>query len=1031
MDVKICGKRNNLSAPFTGAYVSYTVEDGRQNAEVTSTKLTLFCGETNVYSHLERGENHYFLPLPDLTPETEYLLLVQAVITADGEEKTYVGKTAFRTEPDYATLPAKWVECPTPKEIISPAHAGYESETFDSAFACPSVTVDLGETASAEYAVIQGSRSFDVPCQPDVPGIKFPIAFKIESATKEDFSDATLVFESPNPAPNPGNQPVFYELSAPLRFLRFTALKMQEIAKGKFSFALEQIQVLNGLTNLAEGKKVIAETSIETEFLGRQKLTDGSPCWHTEGRAKPLPQPQFFRAFTVEKPVKHAHLYTAAMGLYLPKLNGKEVGDEFLRGEWTEFNVYANVLCHEVTSSLSLGENLLEIQAADGWYAGRIGMANVFGPRSLRGIYKEARPKIWAYLSVEYEDGEKQTVYSDESFLCTSEGAYLATDIYDGEVYDAEKEITLSTPDQLQGVDFFSAVPFNTKTRPMTQVNEPIRTVRKLAEKNRYVGADGRLVIDFGENFAGVPSFTLDLPKGKVVRFIYSQHLRADGTCYVANMRGAHPIDTFRSAGKKQTYTPRFTYRGFRYVTVLGATSEEVPFAEGLFLSSDMETFGKFTFADQTITRFSACVENTLRSNLMGIQTDCCERDERLAWAMQGYDNSYYYLDSSLFFLRNMIERDLAPCPEGMRPDHTPTALNMFTGQSTLDAKQPLLFYRLTGIDTPLKQNYEMNVRTMEYMHEKFAEGIVKTIGYVDWLNADMMDAPGIPESGAQMRTEEFQTCQYYANLTMMVKTAEILGKKEDAKKYAERAEFVKKAFHEKLMTADKKTLSDTQTSYGMLLYRDMIDKKDIPTVLAHYRNAIARYNGRLSCGVYVIDEVLGALSKAGAHEDSLRLAFEPTFPSFGYMIAQGATSVWERWDSYCHLRPEVHEKLRWQAPKGSYYTFINEAGCAGVSMNSFNHLEMTSVTRYLVEEVIGIKMGFGPACKTWLAHVPESGMPSASARLNTPRGTLYYAWNKTEGTLTLTVPVGAEVSLTLPQGETHLLRSGSYDFTI
>ncbi|MBR2616933.1 MAG: family 78 glycoside hydrolase catalytic domain, partial [Clostridia bacterium] len=915
MNVKICGKNNNLCTPFTGAYVSITVEDGRKNARFSQTELSLFCGENKVYSRVERGENHYFLPLPDLIPETEYHLLVQAVITADGEEKTYGGKTTFRTKPDYATLPAKWVECSTPKEIISPAHAGYESETFDSAFACPSVTVDLGETVSAEYAVIQGSRSFDVPCQPDVPGIKFPIAFKIESANEEDFSDAVTIFESPNPAPNPGNQPVFYSLSSPLRYLRFTALKMQESAKGKFSFALEQIQVLNGLTNLAEGKKVIAETSIETEFLGRQKLTDGSPCWHTEGRAKPLPQPQFFRAFTVEKPVTHAHLYTAAMGLYLPKLNGKEVGNEFLRGEWTEFNVYANVSHHDVTDTLCLGENLLEIQAADGWYAGRIGMANVFGPRSLRGIYKEARPKIWAYLSVEYEDSEKQTVYSDESFLCTAEGAYLATDIYDGEVFDAEKEITLSTPAELSLLPLRNAVAFQTKTRPMTQVNEPIRVVRKLAEKNRYVGADGRLVIDFGENFAGVPSFTLDLPKGKVVRFIYSQHLRADGTCYVANMRGAHPIDTFRSAGKKQTYTPRFTYRGFRYVTVLGATSEEVPFAEGLFLSSDMETFGTFTFADQTITRFSACVENTLKSNLMGIQTDCCERDERLSWAMDGYNNSYYYFNSSLFFLRNMIERDLAPCPPGMRPDHTPTALNMFTGQSTLDAKQPLLYYRLTGQDTYLQKNYQLNARIMEEMHEKYPEGIVSTIGYADWLNSDMMDAPGIPESGAQISYEEFQTCQYYLQLKLMALTAQTLGKTQDAETYEKRATFVKKAFYKHLMTADKKTHSDTQTSYGMLLYRDMIDKKDIPTVLAHYRNAIARYNGRLSCGVYVIDEVLGALSKAGAHEDSLRLAFEPTFPSFGYMIAQGATSVWERWDSYCHLRPEVHEKLRWQAP--------------------------------------------------------------------------------------------------------------------
>lgn len=1018
-NIAVCGLKNNLTATTENAWISYTLSDTRKGAKQTAVEVAIFSQGKEVARVKEQGENNYCIRLPKLCYMTNYVAKITATTVADGKEKIYEGEVAFRTEPDYSSLPAKWIDCQEVEGVLSPAHAGYESGVFDNAFARPNVTVDLGSVKSAEYAVVYGARPFDVPCQPDAPGMKFPIAFTLESATKEDFSDAVTVYKSADPYPNPGNQPTFFPLNNPLRYLRFTADKMQRVSENGYAFALEQISVLNGIENLAEGCAVTATSSVETEFYGKQKLTDGSTEFHPAGRAKKLPQPQFFRPFTLKGKAKEAYLYTTALGLYSAKLNGKQVGNEYLAAEWSEFLRYANVLCHDVTDSLIAGDNILEVQAADGWYAGRIGMANVFGERVLRGIYGEDRPKIWAYLTVTYENGDTDFVATDSAFLCTAQGALRSSDIYDGEVYDARCELSSADFPRLVKEGALSpAREFTTEAKPLSQINEPVRVIRTLPEVSRHVGADGRLVLDFGVNFAGVATFEIDLPKGAVVRFIYSQHLRKDGTCYVANMRGAKPIDTFISAGKKVRYTPRFTYHGFRYVSVLGASSEQIPFAEGLQLSSDMQTVGEYHFDNDLINKFTEATVNTLRSNFVGVQTDVPDRDERLPWRMDGYHNSLYFLNSTPFFERNIFESTISPCPEGKRPGHLPRALNMYCTLSRADSKQPLFHYRLTGNDAPIRQNYAFLRSYMLDLEKKFPDGILNTAGTPDWLNSDMIDAPGIPVSGAQIGWDEYSTFDYAESVKMFAELAEILGEEEDVKLFNDRLALIKRSIAQKLLSADKKTRTDTQTSYAMLLFRNLVEEEDIPTVAQHYYDAIKRYNDRVSCGVYVIDEVLGVLTMLGKHDLALELAFEPRFPSLGYMIDQGATSIWERWDTYLHTRPDVHEKLRWQAPKGSCLTFINEAGCAGVSMNSFNHLEMTSSSRFLIERVLGLRLGTAPAASRMQAVIPTGGyVHEASGKYLTARGLSALHWKKEGGEIAveLTVPLGCTMTLSVP----------------
>ena len=1017
-DYNLAGK----SVAFCGADFDYnlagkSVATGGADFDYNlAGKGVAFCGAP--VAVLRVGEETLQILLPALLPEKNYCVKVRATaVDETGAEMLHTEETFFRTEPDYASLSAAFIENREEAETISPAHAGFLSGSYAEETAAPWVALDLGKTVDADYIVITGARPFDVPCQPDCPGLRFPLAFRVELANQADFSDGWIFFESEDPYPNPGNQPTWYEVKTPFRYLRFTATRLQKTL-GKYDFALEQIQVFKGTENLAFGAKVTAESSVETDALGAQKLVDGDTVWHTAGRAKRMRQPLFFRPFSVKKAVKHAYLYTTALGLYEASLNGEKVGEEFLAPEWTEYRVYANALCHDVTGLLKK-ENLLTVQTADGYYAGRIGMANVFGPRVLRGVYGEARPKIWAYLMIEYADGSVEKILSDEKFLTTNQGGLLASDLYDGEIFDRTKERSFAEY-EAEGA-LVSAVRSEVKTAVRSQKNEPVGVLERIPQKVRYTDKNGRQVLDFGKVLAGTVTVKLNVPAGRTVRLLYSEHLRPDGTCYFANYRGAQPVDTYVARGGGEEYTPRFTYRGFRYVTVLGAGAEEISGAEALQLSSLCEKRGTFTFDDRTATVFGEIMENTARCNMIGVQTDCCERDERLSWCMDGYNISRYALSSTLFYLRNRYERRVAPVPEGKLPEQTPVALYMYTGQSMLDVRQPLLAYYLTGDGRAMEEDYAFNRASVIEMERKNPTGVIHAEGYVDWLNGDMIDVEGYPTSGAQITSAEFQTCQYYTRLKTTLETAEILGKTEDVPLYLSIMEKIKAGFSRELMTAEKKTVSDTQTSYGMAISCGLIEKADLPCVKRHFLNVIHRYGDRLSCGVYCIDAVLSALSDLGEHELALRLAFGERFPSFGYMIKNGATSVWERWDTYVKERPAVHEKVRWQAAKDSDYTFINEAGTAGLSMNSFCHLEMGSAFRWYVERVFGLTTGKKAGEKVLYLTPPETGhIREAACRYETARGTFLAKWKREETgfTVQVDVPVGTEVILTLPGKE-------------
>lgn len=1005
-DLMIAGKEDGLAVPYDNATFSYRLQDERNGARQTELFVLLTDGSgTEICRETRISDMQSAQPLPPLSPETEYTLEIAATVTDNaGNKRTYRQKTNFLTQPDYATLPAKWIENEQEPAALSPAHVGFFSREFDSETAQPQVMLDFGEEVAPDYVVVTGARPFDVPCQPDCPGLYFPLAFTIEGANRADFSDAQYIYRSPDPVPNPGNQRTFYEVNRPFRYLKFTANRLQRVSETGFRFALEQIEVLRGLENLAPRAKVtLFPADAAAKDSSANQLIDGCTVWHTEGRAIPMRQPAFFRAFAVEKPVRRAVLYLSALGLYEAELGGKRVGDRYLCPGWTEYAVYANADAYDVTPLIGK-RNLLKVQAADGWYAGRVGMANVFGKRKLRGVYGD-RPKIYVCLSLFYEDGTSEKICSDASFLTTANGAVLKSDLYDGETYDASRE--LKTAEFYKNGGKISALPYAKDLVPAALTEESVHlssrfsasafAVEEVPYTAKYTDKNGRVVLDFGKNFAGTAKYSFYAKRGDVVRFLYAEHKNADDTCYFANYRGAQPVDEYLAATDGlQEFFPRFTYRGFRYVTVLGLNEANLISATGVALSSAKTRTGNFTFSAKTANRLTDMIAGTLRSNLVGVQTDCCERDERLSWCMDGFDDGKYFYDLCDFFRRNQYEREVAPVPENMRPDQTPNALSMFSGQSLLDSKQPYLFWQLAGEKETLSALYERNRADLLSFEKRFPDGIVEVSGYVDWLNGDMIDAEGYPETGGQISTAEYQTLQQLKQLDLFLKTADVLGKTDDIAHFTARKQTVKRAFRQRLMTKDLKTKSDTQTSYAMAIMRGVYEKEELSLAAKHYLAAVKRYGGRLSCGVYVIDDVLSSWHVLGLSDVALSLAFQSRFPSFGYMIGSGATTLWERWDSYLGTRPDPQIKLRWQAAPGSHYTFVNAAGSAGVSMNSFNHLEMSSSSKWLIERVAGLKLSHAPAqAEFTLTPLLSSLIRQAEGSLLTARGKLEFFWKR------------------------------------
>ncbi len=881
---------------------------------------------------------------------------------------------------------ARWIGIPGAGTPGAPAHNGYHSELAASADTIKWVTIDLGRAAPIDAITLFPARPFD--WVRDAPGLLFPVRYRIEGSSTPDFAAPLLLVDrTAADEPNPGTEPRTYRFpAATARYIRLTATRLASrdgpAGTADFGLALAEMQALSGAANVALHGTVTAADSIEHNSWSTARLTDGDTTSHRATAPVRGPCPMLRREFEVAGTPTRALLFITARGLYEARLNGQRIGDHQLAPEWTDYHTRIQYQTYDVTDLVREGANALGVTLGHGWYAGKIGL---FGAEAYG-----SQLSLLAQLRLEHADGTVTVVGTDEQWRGTNEGPIRAADLLDGEMHDSRRAMPgWDAP----GFDAAAWRPVQRipppplgEARPpaalVAQPNEPIRITQDRAPTAMTQPEPGVFVFDMGQNMPGWVRLTCSGPAGTTVTLQFAEMLDENGHAYTANLRAAAQRDAFILAGGgEETFEPRFTYHGFRFVEVRGLAA--APRLVGRVVHSDAPIVGEFECSDDTINRLMSNINWTQYANLMSVPTDCPQRDERLGWmgdAQIFAQTAIYHMDMAAFFTKWCRDIRDAQHPDGRYPDVAPNPRmprGDFLGAPGWGDAGVIVPYRVIenyGDVQLLEEHYESAKRWIEYIRAHSPEHIWTTgrgNDYGDWLNSDTLKLEGMPAVKGELEKEAFATACYAQSVRLLARTAMALGRAEDARALATLADSITEAWTSRYVAPDGAIAGETQAGYALALDWQLL--RPVAREEGARRRilpALDAYNGHLSTGFHSTLPLMNQLVLMGEPERAYALIQQRTPPSWAYMIDQGATTMWERWDGY-----------------------VKGRGFQDPGMNSFNHFAFGAVGEWIWRNVGGV----GPGGPGWVSidigPVPGGGVTHARAGYRSIRGDIRVEW--------------------------------------
>ena len=713
----------------------------------------------------------------------------------------------------------------------------------------------------------------------------------------------------------------------------------------------------------------------------------GTPPWgqlDTSG-LHVLACPCFRKEFTAEKPIRRATLYASALGTYQVQINGKPVGCDYLTPGWTDYNkrVYYNT--YDVTELVrGVGANAVGAVLSAGWYAGAIGW------KSERFHYGN-RPKLWVQLELERDDGTIRTIATDGAWK-TAFGPILEGEFLAGEVYDARLEMPgWSEPEFDDSAWGPVAVTDAIEAQLQAHPGVPIRETGRVEPVAITELKPGVLIVDMGQNFAGVARLKVKGPAGTKVTMRFAEMLNPDGSIYTTNLRTARAADTYVLKGQgEEVWQPQSTFHGFRYVEVTGYPGKMPEGAiTGIAINSDTPLVGSFECSSPMVNQLYRNIVWTQRANFISVPTDCPQRDERMGWtgdAQVFIRAASYNADVGAFFTKWLVDLEDAQRDDGAVYVVAPQVVTDNAGVAAWsDAAVicPATMYWVYGDVRFLEKHYDMMVRWVEHCRANSKDLLRPAEGYGDWLSIEA-DTP-----------KDVLGTAYFAESTKLVaRTAEILGKKEDAAKYERLFDQIKAAFNRAYVADDGRIKGNTQTCYTLALWFELLAEEKREAAIRHLVEDIKARDTRLSTGFVGTSCLMPTLTAVGQNQLAYELLLSEKFPSWGYSIKHGATSIWERWDG-------------WTAEKG----FQNPG------MNSFAHYSFGAVARWMFQTVAGIDTD-GPGFQRLVIRPqPADGLSWVKASYRSPHGLIATEW-KTEGdrfTLDVTIPANTTAKVYVP----------------
>ncbi|MDW8320663.1 MAG: family 78 glycoside hydrolase catalytic domain [Armatimonadota bacterium] len=867
---------------------------------------------------------------------------------------------------------AKWIAVPRG------GGNGWHSQFADSVDATKWVQLDLRQPVEFERVVLYPARPHN--WVRDEPGFGFPVRFRLEVSDDPDFARPRVLADHTGAdVPNPGAQPFSLEVGAQkARYVRLVITKLHHPADSRPLAALAELEVLNAKgENLALNAPVttagLNQDSIEENDWSRAMLTDGV----RESRPSDTYAPMLRRIFKVESRVKRARAYVTGLGYYELYLNGQKVGDRLLDPPYTNFQKRVYYSTYDVTRLLRRGDNCVGAMLGNGWWKGK--------------------PHLLLQLHIEYADGSEQVITSDAEWRW-AKSPILENSLYHGETYDARLEQPgwcepgfVAREDTWQPV-MISELPEITLS---AQMMPPIRVTQTLKPQWLSEPRPGVFVVDFGQNFSGWCRLKVKGEAGTTITLKHAEVLFENGLVNQQNLRTARATDTYiLKGGGIEVYEPRFTYHGFRYVQVEGYPGVLKPEdIEGRVVHTSFVQRGQFECSNELLNQIQRNAQWGYRTNWHSVPTDCPQRDERQGWMgdahMTANTGLYNFTAESAYvkFLRDIAD---AQGEDGRIPDTVPHVWGTNPGDPQWAGAYLFIawdMYRHTGAKHLLEAHYERFKRYVEMLRREAGDSCILTRNnYGDWVA--VVETP----------KDLISTGTYYLSVKVLADIAQVLGKRTDEREYRELCERIADAFNRRFWNAESGQYGNgSQFSNIFPLYLGIVPEEHRQKVLDNVIHDITvNHKGHLSTGFIGTRYLLDTLTMYGRADIAYLVASQDTYPSWGYMVRMGATTIWELW------KYEV-----------------------GPGMNSHNHPAFGLVSGWFYEALAGIQpdASHGDWQHFTVRPHPVGDLRWAQASVDTVRGRVGVRWEKRRDAflLSVVVPPNSSATVYIPKlGITH-----------
>ena len=748
----------------------------------------------------------------------------------------------------------------------------------------------------------------------------------------------------------------------------------------------------------------------------------------------------FARTFTNAAQVVRARWTVAGLGVFDVYVNGRRIGDDFLKPGFTHYQKTKYAFTYDVTDALALAPgaaNTLVAEVSAGWWRDKI-----VTPENPKGFVGR-KSAFRGVLELEYADGTKETVATEPgAWRCGIAGPVIHAAIFDGEEYDAR------IPAPLRGEGLVSRPEVNTEFAGEILPTDGAEIVLRrdlTMRKGPFVLRKGeKKVVDFGQNCAGVPEFAARAPAGTVLKILPAEMINdADagvrgcdgpkGSVYRTNLRmpadGMRVVYTFSGNGT-ETYLPRFTFFGYRYVELSATADVEFEFLSSVPVTSvkkELET-GSLEVGDPALDRFVKNVYWGQLSNYLSVPTDCPQRNERLGWAADTQvfaEAGSFNADTRKFFKKYTRDLRDSRCARGGYPSVAPTAQygneTFNLGWADVGVIVPWTVWKQYGELSILQENWEAMskfVRALDETKYDF-EGKIGYI-YADWLSYETFETCGNAfgswkkwqnDPSAMAYRRFLAACYWLYDARLMVEMATALGRGEEAEFF--RASAARALAHIRATYVEPdglllKPMRELQTACVFALRHGIVEGAARDQTLALLVKSIEEHGGCLQTGFLGTSFIMDALSEAGRIDVAYTLLLQHKNPSWLYSVDQGATTVWERWNSY-----------------------TKKDGFGNAGMNSFNHYAYGAVLAWMYRNVAGIANAPGSAGfkKLLLAPHPDRRLGFARASYRSASGLIRSTW-RYEGDRWIwdfEIPEGVEAIVRAPGEAAQTMSAGSH----